>query len=377
MPRYLLSLISERAEPTGIGTYGLEVARAMGPLLAPDERLVVVRHAEGPACAGPGIVDVALSGVAATTTRRRLAEQTLLPAVALRHRAALVHTLNYVVPAAWRGRSLLTLNDDRLQRERAGGGPLARAAARVFAHSVRRATRLLAISSTTAERCATTFGVARERFAVTPLAVDHAAIASVGPGDRARVRASLGLGDAAFVLFVGELEAHKNVDRLVGAFGRARAQAPDALLVLAGGRGARREAMVRLAGERGLGEAVRFTPYLTRPDLLALITAARVLALPSLDEGFGLPVVEGFAAGTPVLASDRGALPGTAGGAAELVDPEDEAAIAAGLLRLLLDEELRARRIEAGRLRALDFTWERSAAAVLAVYRGVAARRGP
>jgi len=373
--RYLLSLVSERAEPTGIGTYGLEVARAMGPLLEADERLVIVRHAAGPACAGPGLVDVALPGVAATTARRRLAEQTLVPALALRHQATLVHSLNYVVPEAWRGASLLTLNDDRLQRERAEGSPLARAAARVFAHSVRRATRLLAISTTTAARCAATFGVARERFAVTPLAVDHAAIARVGRDDQARVRAALALGDRPVVLFVGELEAHKNVDRLVAAFGRARAQAPGLLLVLAGGRGARREALTRQAHELGLAEAVRFTPYLERPDLLALVTSARVLALPSLDEGFGLPVVEGFAAGTPVLASDRGALPETAGGAAELVDPEDVAAIADGLARLLLDEALRARRIEAGRRRALDFTWERSAAAVLAVYRSVADAR--
>lgn len=370
--RYVLSLLSERAEPTGIGTYGLELARAMGPLLAPDERLVVVRHAAGPECAGPGLLDVALPGVAATTARRRLAEQTLLPAVALRHGAALVHTLNYLVPEGWRGPALLTLHDDRLQRERAAGGPLERAAARLFARSVRRATRLLANSSNTVERCAATFGVPRERFAVTPLAVDHAAIARVGPGDQARVRAALGLEDRPVVLFVGELEAHKNVDRLVGAFARARAHAPAALLVLAGGRGARREALVRLAGERGLGEAVRFAPYLPRPDLLALVAAARVLALPSLDEGFGLPVVEGFASGTPVLAADRGALPETAGGAAELVDPEDEAAIAAGLVRLLGDEGLRARRIEAGRRRALDFTWGRSAAAALAVYRDVA-----
>ena len=98
-------------------------------------------------------------------------------------------------------------------------------------------------------------------------------------------------------------------------------------------------------------------------DLPALYAGARALVFPSLDEGFGLPVVEAFACGTPVLASTAGALPETAGGAALLVDPEDVDAIADGVRRLLEDGALRADLAARGRARAASLTWEACARA--------------
>ncbi|MCO5170979.1 MAG: glycosyltransferase family 4 protein [Planctomycetes bacterium] len=370
MRRYLLSLVSERPQPTGIGTYALEVARAIGPLLGADERLVVVRHRDAPACAREAVEEVALAFPAGRTAWRRVAEQTLLPLVAARARATLVHAFNYALPAAWTGPTVLTLHDDRALRERAAGGRLNRLIAAGLRRSVRRATRLTANSSHTAARCAATFGLDAARIVIAPPGVDHAAFAAVDDARRAAVRARLGLGDRPVALFVGEVEPHKNVPRLIDAFAAVAARDPAPLLVVAGGRGA--DLPVAQARAAPLGERVRWPGYLPRADLVSLIAAASVVALPSLDEGFGMPVLEGFAAGVPVLTSTAGALPETAGDAALLVDPADGDAIAAGLERLLRDHGLRAALIDRGRARAAEYTWSRAAAAVLDLYRQVA-----
>lgn len=370
MRRYLLSLVSERTRPTGVGTYALEVARAIGPLLAADERLVVVRHRDFPACDQAGVDEVAFAFPAGRTAWRRAAEQTLLPAVALRARATLVHAFNYALPAAWPGRTVLSLMEDRAYRERAAGGPLDRTIARGFRRCARRATALSAISAHGARRCTESFGVDAARIVIAPPGVDHAAFTAVDDARRAAVRARLGLGDRPVALFVGEVEPHKNVPRLIDAFAALAARDPAPLLVIAGGRGA--DLPVAQARAAPLGERVRWPGYLPRADLLALIAAASVVALPSLDEGFGMPVLEGFAAGVPVLASTAGALPETAGDAALLVDPADAAAIAAGLERLLRDHALRAALVARGRARAAEFTWSRAAARVLDLYRQVA-----
>ncbi len=373
MRRYVLSVLSERVRPTGVGTYAREVALAMGPLLGDDERLVVVRHRDFPSCAGHARVEErALAFPAARSAARRLAEQTLLPAVALRAGAALVHAFNYALPAAWRGPTVLSLMEDRAYLERAQGGWFDRAVARGFRRSVRRATALMAISRHGAARCARTFDLQQVAIRVAPPGVDLAAFAAVTGADCAAVRARLRLGERPIVLFTGEVEPHKNVPRLIEAFARATADDPAALLVVAGGRGAGLEAA--RAAARGLGDRVRWPGYLARAELLALLSTATVLALPSLDEGFGMPVAEAFAAGVPVLTSTAGALPETAGDAALLVDPTDVGAIAGGLERLLGDPGLRDDLVGRGRARAGGFTWTAAAQAVLDVYRQVVTR---
>ena len=113
--------------------------------------------------------------------------------------------------------------------------------------------------------------------------------------------------------------------------------------------------------------AVRFTGYIADADLPALLSGALAFVFPSLYEGFGMPLLEAMACGTPVLASATSALPEIAGDAALLVDPEDTAAIADGLMRLRSDTVLRAELRERGLARASQFTWERCAQETLAV----------
>jgi glycosyltransferase involved in cell wall biosynthesis len=112
---------------------------------------------------------------------------------------------------------------------------------------------------------------------------------------------------------------------------------------------------------------VRFTGYIADADLPALLSGALAFVFPSLYEGFGMPLLEAMACGTPVLASATSALPEIAGDAALLIDPEDTAAIAVGLARLANDPALRADLRIRGLARAAEFTWERCARETLAV----------
>jgi glycosyltransferase involved in cell wall biosynthesis len=178
-----------------------------------------------------------------------------------------------------------------------------------------------------------------------------------------------------YVLFVGGIEPRKNLRRLVEAFGRSDT---DAWLVIAGGR----TNWIPEEGDR-LAEAVAALPsdvrrrvvmtgYVSERDKRELLAGAEVLAYPSLYEGFGLPVLEAFAAGIPVLTSTVSSLPEVAGDAALLVDPRDPAALAAGLERLLGDDGLREGLRRAGRERARAFSWETTAARTAEVLRTAA-----
>jgi glycosyltransferase involved in cell wall biosynthesis len=378
--RYALSLVSEPLEPTGIGIYGLELARAIPPLLAPEERLIVVRNARfSPPPPDERLIDAPLRFPAGRSALRRLAEQTLLPMEAARQGAVLIHTLNHVAPLFGRRPAVLTLHDTRLFESRAQAGLSRRLfRASLYPPSVRRAAGLIAISRATAERCAAIFGIDRARIAIVPHGVriedDRG---PPGPEERAKIAERLG-ACGPLVVFAGAFEPNKNLLRLIDAFAEiaARPEGRRTTLVLAGPGGPEFSRIRARIAERGLAERVVFPGYLDRRDLFALLAEAAVLALPSLDEGFGMPVLEAFALGTPVLASARGGLEELAGDAALLIDPENTGAIAAGLARLLSDAALRAELSARGRARAAKFTWERTARATLEVYRAVASGCG-
>jgi len=116
-------------------------------------------------------------------------------------------------------------------------------------------------------------------------------------------------------------------------------------------------------------EHLIFTGTVPENHLSALLSGAAISVYPSLEEGFGLPLLESMACGVPVLTSNRGALPEIAGGAAMIVNPEDIEDMVHGLSVLLNDEALRRRLAHAGRRRAADFTWKKAAAQTVALYR--------
>lgn len=185
------------------------------------------------------------------------------------------------------------------------------------------------------------------------------------------LRARYGL-DRPYFLFVGLTNPNKNLPRLLTAFARSDARR-EHLLVLAGK--VPDEEAPRLA-ERiatlGLKDRVRLTGYLPDEDLPKLYAGAAAFLLPSLYEGFGLPILEAMASGTPVLTSTTSSCPEVAAGHAVLVDPEDEAALAQGLVDVL---SVHAQARAAARAYAATKTWQATALATLAAYRTAVADR--
>jgi glycosyltransferase involved in cell wall biosynthesis len=172
-----------------------------------------------------------------------------------------------------------------------------------------------------------------------------------------------------YVLWNGTIEPRKNLPTLIEAFRRLDA-GDDVDLVLVGPDGWHEDVERRI---EGLDGRVRRLPFQTRADLAALHAGAAAFCYPSLREGFGLPVLDAMAQGTPVVTSAGTATEEVADGAALLVDPLDADALAGALRRVLDDPDVAARLSDAGRARAAEYPWERTAALTAAAYEEVAA----
>lgn len=232
------------------------------------------------------------------------------------------------------------------------------------------ADRVIAVSRSTAEDVAEAFPAARDRIRVVPLGVSLRDAA--GPPD---ALAALGVRPP-YALFVGTLEPRKNLARLLRAYATLSAgERRAATLVIAGGQGWGGVDLDRLCAELGLGDDVVRTGYVTDAQLATLYAHARFLAMPSLYEGFGLPLLEAMARGTPVLTSRVSSMPEVAGDAGLLVDPLDVEAIAAGLRTLATDDAIRDALAARALPNARRFGWSRTAADTLEVFREAVAER--
>ncbi|HEY2843417.1 MAG TPA: glycosyltransferase family 1 protein [Bryobacteraceae bacterium] len=235
-----------------------------------------------------------------------------------------------------------------------------------FADQARQAARrsdlLIAISRFTAGQMEEHLGVEPARIRVIPHGV-HV------PVETSRA------GAQNLVLFVGAIQRRKNVARLVRAFESMPASWRLALAGAADGFGAAAELAAIESSPRK--NDIDVLGYVTSAELDALYRRARIFAFPSLDEGFGMPVLEAMAHSVPVITSARSALPEVAGDAALLVNPEDTEEIAAALLRMASDEALRDDLARRGRERALQFTWQAALEKTWDVYREVAGATAP
>jgi glycosyltransferase involved in cell wall biosynthesis len=174
-----------------------------------------------------------------------------------------------------------------------------------------------------------------------------------------------------YLLFVGTLQPRKNLNALLEAFASVREQHPQVQLVLAGKRGWLYRSLFEKCQELGLEPYVHWIGYVPQDDLAALLSAARAFVLPSLYEGFGLPVLEAMACGTPVICSRVSSLPEVAGDAALLIDPNDPFDLANAMNRLLDDSSLRSQLSKRGLQQAARFSWETCAAGTLQVLEAV------
>jgi glycosyltransferase involved in cell wall biosynthesis len=208
-----------------------------------------------------------------------------------------------------------------------------------------------------------------DRVHVVPNAIDAALLEDPGEAEHERVRERYQIR-GRFVLYAGNIKPHKNLDRLIEAFGllKQRPGHDDLKLLIIGDEVSRYGSLRRRVETGGLRADVRFFGFVPDHTLAALYRMAAVFAFPSLYEGFGLPPLEAMACGTPVVTSRISSLPEVVGDAAVLIDPYSVPDIAEGLERVLGDEALRADLISKGRARAASFSWERSVKAIHSGY---------
>jgi glycosyltransferase involved in cell wall biosynthesis len=238
----------------------------------------------------------------------------------------------------------------------------------------RRADRVIAISQASAADVRTHLGVPSDRIDVVPLGFGSPRSAT--PTPREDLTRRLGLGAGPIVLNVAMKKRHKNQLRLVQALPAIRTAVPEAQLVLPGAPSPYEERLRGEAERLGVAAAVRFPGYVSEEDLEGLYAAAGVFAFPSLNEGFGLPVLEAMARGVPVVTSTVSSLPEVAGDAAMLVDPTSVDEIGQAVIRVLTDDSERERLVSAGRERPAAFSWERCAKATVATWQRALADRG-
>jgi glycosyltransferase involved in cell wall biosynthesis len=215
-----------------------------------------------------------------------------------------------------------------------------------------RSHRLIAVSEATRSDLLRFYRIPKERVSV----VHHGVEPAFSRLDRSHTE--------SYLLCVSTLHPHKNLPRLIRAYGRKERDCP---LILAGLRGFHTETIERLIEEMGLQDSVQITGWVTREKLYSLYERARAFVYPSMFEGFGMPVLEALAAGIPVACSDIPPLREVAGDAALYFDPLNEDEIASAIERVMSDASLRERLATAGRERAREFTWRRSAEQTLSV----------
>jgi len=289
-----------------------------------------------------------------------------LPVDWLSGSADLYHASDFVLPPVRSARSLLTVHDLSFMTvpDCADAG-LQAYLSRVVPRSVARAGHVLADSESTRRDLVRLLDVNPDKITVVYPGVEARFHPQQDAARLAHLRRRYAIGDDPFVLGVGTLEPRKNWPGLIRAWTRLRQTSGlSHRLVIAGGQGWLADGIFAAAQDSPYRDDIVFTGFVDDADLPALYAAADVFAFPSRYEGFGIPVVEALACGTPVVCADNSSLPEAAGDAALLVVCDDDVALAAALQRLIEDLALRANLRAAGLAQAARFTWQ-SAAAVL------------
>ena len=296
--------------------------------------------------------------------------QVPLPVEAFTGPVDLFHATDFVLPPTLpRTRSLLTVHDLSFIRVPDAASPsLRRYLEAVVPRSVKRADHVLADSRATKNDLMEFYRTPADKISVLYSAVDSQFSRVTDESALQEVLDRHGLKDLAYVLSVGTVQPRKNYSGAIRALSRLRDAGIDLHYAVAGGGGWLEDEMYRSIRDTAMDDRVHILGFVPDEDLSALYSGARALLAVSLYEGFGLPVLEAMACGTPVITSNLSSLPEVAGDAGILVDPLDTAAISDAIMRLLTDASLRKQLVAAGSEHVKRFSWARAASQLKSIY---------
>jgi len=365
-----IAIDARKIRDFGIGTYIRNLVRGLAKIDKDTEYFLLCPPADADFCSslGPNFRAVPIRAGHYSFT-----EQIAVPLAVQRARVDLFHAPHYVLPALTPGRTVVTIHDcihlmfpEYLERRLAS--TYARAAMWTAAH---KSSRILTVSEQSKRDILRFFKVPPQKIVVTPNAIDDRFTQLPNDERVQQIRERYQLSQA-YVLYVGNIKPHKNLERLIEAFDYVRKQGRSELeLLIIGDEISKLQSLRRAVHKHQLHRYVRFHGFVPDDTLAVLYRLASVFVFPSLYEGFGLPPLEAMACGTPVVTSNVSSLPEVVGDAAVLVDPYSPHAIAEGILKVLHSSHLRADLRERGFARVQQFSWDRSVRRVRDVYEEV------
>lgn len=277
------------------------------------------------------------------------------------------HSVHYVAPLAHKLPVILTLHDMLpFEYPQSIENISKRAAFKSVQRSVNKASKIITVSRSTKSDVLKHFQIDPEKIAVIHNGVDARFFDKIDPRKTRNFRERYQL-HFPFILYAGNVRPHKNVARIIECMEILKEPPVDDLrLVIAGYDISKNKSLRGLISKKGLSDRVRVIGYIDK--VLYLYKLATIFINPSLYEGFGVSALEAMAVGTPVIVSNKSALPEIAGNAALLVDPYNTKEFADAITKIVKEKKLRHDLVKKGKERALEFTWQDSVSKLLKVY---------
>lgn len=359
----------------GIGRYTRNLIRALAEIDAERQYVLLVAGGRGDDGLGSWPANFRVRSVPLSDRWLNILWQRLrlpVPVQIVTGSLDLFHSPDFVLPPVGRTPAILTVHDLSFMRVPECFVPgFCSYLEQAVSRAVRRAKRILADSESTRRDLIELLGVQPERVTVLYPGVEARFRPVHEPKILDRVRTDYGLPEH-FVLGLGTLQPRKNFVGLIEAFALLLAHSQYDVnllhLVIVGDKGWLAEDVPATVARLGLGERVHLVGFVQDVDLPVLYSLASVFAFPTLYEGFGFPVLEAMACGTPVVAADNSSIPEAVGDAGMLVPANDPTALARALNSLLSESAVRNRMVAAGLKQACKFTWSKSAKQLLCIY---------